>query len=558
MPQPTYEIEIRHDGLHKYQVVRGRTPYEVEQKAEKKLAEWAVMWQKRLAAEARQADKEQQAQEKEAKKALAAERTREAEQAVANIRETLIRALNSGHAIDWDALKDTRPFSRPQPIKPAKPVFWAEPKLSDARYDSEFGWLEAYVPSLRDQKSERNISDYTRDHQEWKAEKKRGKACFRAAVEVYNAEVEAWNTAKVKHLQQRQEQHASVDRQREEYISGDSSAVAFYCGMVLDASEYPDTFPKQVDIDYLPETRILIVDYSLPSIDDIPEIKQVKYIQTDDTFVEAKLTDAARNKLYDSLLYQIALRSIHELFDADTVGVLESITLNGWVNSINMATGQEVNACVLSVQATREEFRTINLAMVDPKACFRNLKGVGSSKLHGLAPIPPIMSIDREDKRFVSSYDVADELDDTYNLAAMDWEDFEHLVREVFEKEFGQHGGEVKVTQTSRDGGVDAVAFDPDPIRGGKIVIQAKRYTNVVDVAAVRDLYGTVLNEGAMKGILVTTSQYGPDAYNFAKDKPLALLDGGNLLNMLEKHGHKAKIDLMEAKKILAEKKKDK
>ena len=81
------------------------------------------------------------------------------------------------------------------------------------------------------------------------------------------------------------------------------------------------------------------------------------------------------------------------------------------------------------------------------------------------------------------------------------------------EQEFSSGGGEVKVTQASRDGGVDAVAFDPDPIRGGKIVIQAKRYTNTVGVAAVRDLYGTVLNEGATKGILVTTSDYGPDAY---------------------------------------------
>jgi restriction system protein len=51
------------------------------------------------------------------------------------------------------------------------------------------------------------------------------------------------------------------------------------------------------------------------------------------------------------------------------------------------------------------------------------------------------------------------------------------------------------------DGGVDAVVFDPDPIRGGKIVIQAKRWTNTVGVAAVRDLYGTVMNEGANKGI---------------------------------------------------------
>ena len=134
--------------------------------------------------------------------------------------------------------------------------------------------------------------------------------------------------------------------------------------------------------------------------------------------------------------------------------------------------------------------------------------------------------------------------------------DFEHLIREIFEKEFAQHGGEVKVTQASRDGGVDAIAFDPDPIRGGKIVIQAKRYTNVVGVAAVRDLYGTVVNEGATKGILVTTAEYGADSYEFAKDKPITLLNGSNLLHLLAKHGHSAKIDLKEAKRILSEKEK--
>ena len=37
--------------------------------------------------------------------------------------------------------------------------------------------------------------------------------------------------------------------------------------------------------------------------------------------------------------------------------------------------------------------------------------------------------------------------------------------------------------------------------------------------SAVRDLYGTMMNEGANKGILVTTAGYGPDAFTFAKDK---------------------------------------
>ena len=158
--------------------------------------------------------------------------------------------------------------------------------------------------------------------------------------------------------------------------------------------------------------------------------------------------------------------------------------------------------------------------------------------------------MDRQDKRFVDSREIADQLDDAVNLAAIDWEDFEHLIRELFDYEFRADGGEVKVTRASRDQGVDAIAFDPDPIRGGKIVIQAKRYTNPVELSAVRDLYGTVHNEGATKGILVTTSTYGPDAYEFAKGKQLTLLNGANLLHLLEKHGRKARIDLKEAKEL--------
>ena len=69
-------------------------------------------------------------------------------------------------------------------------------------------------------------------------------------------------------------------------------------------------------------------------------------------------------------------------------------------------------------------------------------------------------------------------------------------------------------------------------------MIQAKRYNNLVPVSAVRDLYGTVMNEGATKGILVTTSYYGPDAHEFAKNKPLKLVDGSELLGLLGQYGN--------------------
>ena len=166
------------------------------------------------------------------------------------------------------------------------------------------------------------------------------------------------------------------------------------------------------------------------------------------------------------------------------------------------------------------------------------------------------MKFNKSDSRFVKGEDVLDGVGEK-NLASMDWQEFEHLIREIFEKEYSKPGAEVKITQASRDRGVDAIAFDPDPLHGGKYVIQAKRYTNTVDVSSVRDLWGTVMNEGADRGILVTTSDYGRDSIEFSKDKPLTLLNGSELLHLLKKHGYNAKIDLKEAKKLLEEENKN-
>jgi len=368
------------------------------------------------------------------------------------------------------------------------------------------------------------------------------------AREGHQKQLATWLEQKEQHKTAQLRQHSEIDELERQYRAKDCSALEFFCLETLSHSSYPPAFPQKYNMSFDSESGVLILDYELPDKVAIPHLKEVRYIAARDQIQEVPVSDAWLNRTYDEVLYQIALRSMHELFSADTAAVLKSIVLNGWVHSIDRATGAETHGCILSLQANREEFLEINLSLVDSKACFRKLKGVASSKLSELTPVRPIAMLNKEDHRFVEAYSVVEEIDTRTNLAAMDWVDFENLIRELFEKEFSKNGGEVKITQASRDGGVDAVAFDPDPIRGGKIVIQAKRYTNVVGVSAVRDLYGTIHNEGANKGILVTTSTYGPDAYEFAKGKPLTLLSGGELLSLLEQHGHKAKIDLREAK----------
>ena len=562
---PTYRVEIWHDGLKKHRLIRGSELEVVERKAQLQAEDWQSKWEGVKAKEVAQKAQADKKQYQENQKALANERTIEAKANLEILEQTLEHTLSIDDNVDWEQLKDTSPFAEPQPEEPiapqepSAPTHPKKPSRNEPKFKANIGFLDHLIASRRQSKEARASNLYKKARDEWLQETSRLKEQHRKALENHARQVEklhsnsarnlaAWGKRWDAFVETQRESHAAIDRQRERYKARKPKAIEEYCDLVLSQSTYPDWLPQEFELSYIPESSTLLVSYSLPSVDAIPRLREVTYIQIRDEFNEKELSDAQVRKLYDSLVYQIALRTVHELFESDQIGAFDSVVFNGYVTSVDRRTGLTSTACILSLQTIREEFLKINLAQVDPKACFKALKGVGSSKLFSLTPIAPIMEMRREDGRFVSVRELANTLDDSVNLAAMDWEDFEHLIRELFEQEFSSGGGEVKVTQASRDGGVDAVAFDPDPIRGGKIVIQAKRYTNTVGVAAVRDLYGTVLNEGAIKGILVTTSDYGPDAYELAKDKPLVLMNGAHLLHLLEKHGHRAQIDIKQAR----------
>jgi restriction system protein len=605
----SYEVVVKHHGLNKHRVIKARDSVMLRNKVEAQVEEWRVTWQAEQARVARtnaresqirrnDADKEAHKLYVEHQKESASLRTAEARVAHAQIDTLLAVGIGHSTSIDWVAQKDIAwytidrpligpalarpPKSRVSPELPATSLS-AEPQRTDEAYSLHLGFLDRLIPGARVKKERAARTKFDDACREWSDAKKRARAKDEENRMIWEREVKAaaardeelerdyqrlvaqqqseflgrvrdWELARDAFNLRVEKERAAIDVLRARYDSLDSGAVEEVCDMILANSKYPDFCPHEFEIEYLEDSKVILVEYQLPSPTALPTLTEVKYLASSDSFVEKHLSDGKRGEMYDRLLYQITLRTLFELFSGDVVCAVGSTVLNGFVTAVDKSTGKEVTACVLSVHASKEQFMQIDLAKVDPKLCFRQLKGVGSSKLHSVSAIAPIMSVRREDSRFVIAREIADRLDQGYNLASMDWEDFEHLIREIFGREFSSNGGEVRVTQASRDGGVDAVAFDPDPIRGGKIVIQAKRYTHTVGVAAVRDLFGTVMNEGATKGILVTTADYGPDAYEFAKGKPLTLLNGGNLLSLLEKHGIRARIDLLEARRQAAEK----
>jgi restriction system protein len=542
-----WEYRVQHAGLKAYRVVRGVTQEEAALKANLLIAAWDERWERTQSALKARQEKLKKTWDRDANKNAALNRTAELEEQRITL-ETILAAGLQEQPFQWSSLKDTLAFTQPRPKEPVAPDKPEEPNLN--AFAQQLTLLDRIFSSRRIKKQNQVTVAYDEAITKWERDCAAIDKAHRSNLQVYAVRVTEWELARKQHKTAQEQQHAQIDTLHQEYQSGIPSAVEYFFAEVLNHSEYPESFPQGNTLSFNQSSGVLIVDFELPNHTAFPAIKEVKYIAAREQFQEVPISDAWLKKTYDEVLYQIALRTLHELYNTDETGVLKSVVFNGWVQSIDKATGIETHGCILSVQAEREEFLQINLSQVEPKACFRKLRGVASSKLTELTPVRPILTISREDHRFVEGYAVADRLDDRTNLAAMDWLDFENLIRELFEEEFSKNGGEVKITQASRDGGVDAIAFDPDPIRGGKIVIQAKRYTNVVGVSAVRDLYGTVHNEGATKGILVTTATYGPDAYEFAKDKPLTLLSGGELLSLLAAHGHRAKIDLQEAKAL--------
>ncbi|HYE08741.1 MAG TPA: restriction endonuclease [Patescibacteria group bacterium] len=440
----------------------------------------------------------------------------------------IIHALEVNDKLDWDSQLKTDKykefvFKQNEPNLALIQQSLRVPKKS---------FFESIFSSLKKKREELEIKAET----QYKEEKSK-----------YDAEKDTafmkYQTQKEKFDKEQEDHNNSVRTWKKDFENAVPEAIEKYIDVVLGNSEYPEDFNNEYEVQYEPNSKALIVSYVLPNTDQIPKISGHKYVASAKEIRPIEMKVKEFNSFYDNIIFQVCLRTIHEVFEAMYEPFIDLVIFNGWVKGVDKATGQDFTSCIISVQVSKDEFENINLEKVEPKACIKQLKGLIAGPLVDLAPVKPILDINKNDKRFIESKEVLAGINSIENLATMDWADFEHLVRELFEKMFTEDGAEVKVTQASRDGGVDAIAFDPDPIKGGKFVIQAKRYNNVVPVSAVRDLYGTVINEGASKGILVTTSHYGKDSRDFVKDKPITLIDGSNLVFMFQKYGYNVRIE---------------
>src|SRR6266568_865353 len=452
------------------------------------------------------------------------------DQYVAQLGNLLNEALFIDSFIDLQTLKQVpeRPVFNPGPLGIAEPppVLYMPPDLTG---------IQKLIPGAKEKHAQavaRAQESYRMQVGAHAARENRRQRSLAEARSLYERQVAEAH-------QRVATQHAEIDTFQRELSARSPAAIVDYFTMVLASSNYPDGFPQHAKLAYVPESKQLVIEYDLPSFNVILDVGSFRYVKTKDEITQTVRPLAQRKTLYSSVVAQVTLRSLYEIFKADRMGHVDIIVLNGYVASIDKGTGHPIRTCLITVRTSRDTFTQLNLSKVDPLVCLNVLNASVSKSPAELAPVRPVLEFSMVDPRFIEEIDVLSGLDQRPNLMELTPSEFESLISNLFQK----MGLETRLTQASRDGGVDCVAYDPRPIFGEKVVIQAKRYKNTVGVSAVRDLFGTLQNEGASKGILVTTSGYGKAAFEFAQGKPLELLSGSHLLYLLAEHaGIEAKI----------------
>ncbi|WP_063771978.1 restriction endonuclease [Kitasatospora mediocidica] len=470
------------------------------------------------------------------REAEAARRTSELEAQVAQLQGVLVTGLaQPGFPVDALLAPVRLPAFDPGPL--GVPVAMPDPSRYQAPPPG--GLLQ------RRRYEEQQAQERSRFEYDWQ-QAQTAEADRRRRLTEYHQAFLAWESEQ---RRQDAERIAQVGEQLRRLRQGDPEAVQEYFTAVLYGSAgWPENFPRRLSAAWDPNTRQLAVGWELPPFDVVPATARVRYVKTDDRENEVARSATERRRLYREVLAQSALRVLHELFRADRdarsgdsarAGLLESVALTGFVHGVDPATGRETSRVLLAVHAGRAEFAAVALDRVAPVECLEGLRGRLSARPERLEEVRP----ERLPETVGASVAGQGQAGDP-DLFTMDPIEFEELIAELFRL----RGFRVMTTARSGDEGVDVLAEDPDPVTGGKIVIQAKRYRHTVSPTAVRDLDSTVRHHGARQGILVTTAGFGPGSYSYIAGKPLALITGPELVALLAEQGLRGRLGGAEAR----------
>jgi restriction system protein len=481
----------------------------------------ALRLQRQGAAAEKAAERERKLRETEAGKATAERLNEDLRARVARLESILRRGLGREAAIDLNTLvrhDEFPPLNLGLYRAAAPPPVWSAPPEPGA-FAGLFGAKSRHAQRLAAARDafERAQADYDRAEvarKEWVREET---ARYDAALLAHQDDVARHNS--------RIALIAAGMGER------DRESVQYYLELALSGTLLPDDVPHLAELAYSPQGEQAVVRFQLPAVDVIPAVESHTYVASTGTLREKKRSAAQVEQLYRSLVSQITLLYMRDLFECDPE--LDNVELGGHVHFVNPATGQPEYPCLISIAVDRARYREINLHDVQPDVCLQHLNALVSHHPHLIEPVTPVRDFDLARYSFTESVDVVAGLDSRPDLTKMTPTEFEHFVRQLFEA----RGLEGWTTERTGDDGVDAVVINRDPMVGGLTIVQAKKYARVIGVSHIRELVGAMDEKRAGRGILVTTSWFASGCWTKASENGrVELIDGPRLRHLVKEH----------------------
>jgi restriction system protein len=163
-------------------------------------------------------------------------------------------------------------------------------------------------------------------------------------------------------------------------------AIEDYVGIVLSNSVYPDVFPVEHEHRFDLATRELSLQVGIPEPSALPSVKEFRYVKAKDEIAESQHPAKTQKDRYTAAVHQVALRTLHEVFEADRAGKIHSVALTVGVHRLAPATGQPEFVPLAAVAADRETFNSFDLAQVVPAATLDHLGAAVSKTPFDLTP----------------------------------------------------------------------------------------------------------------------------------------------------------------------------
>jgi restriction system protein len=174
-----------------------------------------------------------------------------------------------------------------------------------------------------------------------------------------------------------------------DHRAGDAAAVAARVNSVLAGLSLPGCVSAAATVAYAAQSRELVVEYQLPTVDVIPKAQAYRYDEERQAVVATARPESEVKALYANIIAQLTLLSLAAILALDGERHIDVVAFNGVVDALDPCSGQPIRPCLIAARVTAESFAALDVANADPSACLEKLSVAVSQNPVEFVPVQP-------------------------------------------------------------------------------------------------------------------------------------------------------------------------